>query len=110
MIYMTNKIVAIQGDNLKKINIKTDTTIFLANEAQNKGYKLFYYYQENLSNIRGKTVSEGYFIKIDYSKKKRNPRFNYINVNVIRHCIFINNCSLYCCENICLYLCLPLNT
>ena len=40
MIYMTNKIVAIQGDNLKKINIKTDTTIFLANEAQNKGYKL----------------------------------------------------------------------
>lgn len=70
MIYMTNKIVAIQGDNLKKINIKTDTTIFLANEAQNKGYKLFYYYPENLSNIRGKTVSEGYFIKIDYSKKK----------------------------------------
>jgi len=60
---MTNKIVAIQGDNLKKINIKTDTTIFLANEAQNKGYKLFYYYPENLSNIRGKTVSEGYFIK-----------------------------------------------
>ena len=39
MIYMTIKIVAIQGDNLKKINIKTDTTIFLANEAQNKGYK-----------------------------------------------------------------------
>ena len=67
---MTNKIVAIQGDNLKKINIKTDTTIFLAHEAQNKGYKLFYYYPENLSNIRGKTVSEGYFIKIDYSKKK----------------------------------------
>ena len=70
MIYMTNKIVAIQGDNLKKINIKTDTTIFLAHEAQNNGYKLFYYYPENLSNIRGKTVSEGYFIKIDYSKKK----------------------------------------
>ena len=43
MIYMTNKIVAIQGDNLKKLNIKTDTTIFLAHEAQNKGYKLFYY-------------------------------------------------------------------
>ena len=48
MIYMTNKIVAIQGDNLKKINIKTDTTIFLANEAQNEGYKLLYYYPENL--------------------------------------------------------------
>ena len=38
---MTNKIVAIQGDNLKKINIKTDTTIFLAHEAQNKGCLLY---------------------------------------------------------------------
>ena len=68
MIYMTNKIVAIQGDNLKKINIKTDT-IFLANEAQNKGYKLFYYYPENLSNIRGKTVSEGYLLKLIIQKR-----------------------------------------
>ena len=67
---MTNKIVAIQGDHLKNLNIKTDSTIFLANEAQKRGFKLFYYYPENLSNIRGKTISKGYFIKINYSKKK----------------------------------------
>ena len=70
MIYMTNKIVAIQGDHLKNLNVKTDSTIFLANEAQKRGFKLFYYYPENLSNIRGKTISKGYFIKIKYSKKK----------------------------------------
>ena len=70
MIYMTNKIVAIQGDQLKNLNVKTDSTIFLANEAQKRGFKLFYYYPENLSNIRGKTISKGYFIKINYSKKK----------------------------------------
>ena len=70
MIYMTNKIVAIQGDHLKNLNVKTDSTIFLANEAQKRGFKLFYYYPENLSNIRGKTISKGYFIKINYSKKK----------------------------------------
>ena len=67
---MTNKIVAIQGDHLKNLNVKTDSTIFLANEAQKRGFKLFYYYPENLSNIRGKTISKGYFIKINYSKKK----------------------------------------
>ena len=31
---MTNKIVAIQGDNLKKLNPKTDTSLFLADSAQ----------------------------------------------------------------------------
>ncbi|MDC3162347.1 glutathione synthase [Candidatus Pelagibacter sp.] len=67
---MTNKIVAIQGDHLKNLNVKTDSTIFLANEAQKRGFKLFYYYPENLSNVRGKTISKGYFIKINYSKKK----------------------------------------
>ena len=70
MIYMTYKIVAIQGDHLKNLNVKTDSTIFLANEAQKRGFKLFYYNPENLSNIRGKTISKGYFIKINYSKKK----------------------------------------
>ena len=69
MIYMTNKIVAIQGDYLNTLNIHTDSTIFLANEAQNRGYRLFYYYPENLSNIKDKTYAEGYFIKINYKKK-----------------------------------------
>ena len=36
---MTNKIVAIQGDQLKNLNVKTDSTIFLANEAQKRGFK-----------------------------------------------------------------------
>ena len=33
------KILAIQGSDLKKVNIKTDTTILLASEAQKRGYK-----------------------------------------------------------------------
>jgi len=39
MNYMTNKIVAIQGDIPSKLNPETDTSIFLANEIQNKRYK-----------------------------------------------------------------------
>ena len=38
-----NKTIAIQGDAIQKINIKTDTTILLALEAQSRGYKIYYY-------------------------------------------------------------------
>ena len=34
---MTNKIIGIQGDKLDKINISSDTSIFLAHEAQKLG-------------------------------------------------------------------------
>ena len=67
---MMNKIVAIQGNHLSTLKPKTDTSIFLANEIQNKNYKIFYYYPENLSIINSKVVAEGFFIKIDYSQKK----------------------------------------
>ena len=39
MNYMTNKIVAIQGDIPSNLNAETDTSIFLANEILNKGDK-----------------------------------------------------------------------
>ncbi len=64
------KILAIQGSNLKKINIKTDTTILLAAEAQKRGYKIYYFEPENLSFLNGKVIALCKNIKIDYSKKK----------------------------------------
>ena len=67
---MINKIVAIQGNSLYQLNPNTDTTIFLANEIQNKNYKIFYYEPENLSIIDKQIIASGFFIKIDYSKKK----------------------------------------
>ena len=70
MNYMTNKIVAIQGDSPSKLNAETDTSIFLANEIQNKGYKIFYYEPKNLSIINSKVVAKGCFITINYNKKK----------------------------------------
>ena len=51
---MINKIVAIQGDSPSKLNAETDTSIFLANEIQNKRYKIFYYEPKNLSIIKKK--------------------------------------------------------
>ena len=68
---MTNKIVAIQGNYPSKLNPKTDTSIFLAQEIQKKNYRIFYYNPKNLSIIDSKVVAEGFFINFDYNNKKR---------------------------------------
>ena len=78
---MTNKIVAIQGDHPSKLNPTTDTSIFLANEIQNKKYRIFYYDPKNLSIINSKVVADGFFIKFNYKSKKiykilKNKRLN----------------------------------
>jgi glutathione synthase len=81
---MTNKIVAIQGNHPKKLNVESDTSIFLAHEAQNKKYKIFYYEPKNLSIINGKVVAKGFFVKFNYTNKKffkilKNQKLNLLN-------------------------------
>ena len=65
---MINKIIAIQGNHPTTLNPKTDTSIFLAKEAQEKKYKIFYYDPKDLSVINSKVVASGFFIKFDYKK------------------------------------------
>ena len=67
---MTNKIVAIQGNHPSKLNPKTDTSIFLANEIQKKKYKIFYYDPKDLSIVDSKVIADGFFIKFNYNNKK----------------------------------------
>ena len=66
---MRNKIVAIQGNKLSKLNPTTDTSIFLAKEAQKIGLKLFYYEPQNLSILKNKVIAKGNFIKFTDNKK-----------------------------------------
>ena len=66
---MTNKIVAFQGNHPSTLNPITDTSVFLANEIQNK-YKIFYYDPKNLSIINKKVLAKGFFIKFNYQNKK----------------------------------------
>ena len=54
---MKKKILAIQGSSLKSINIETDTTLFLALEAQKRGYQIYYYEPHNLSFLNGKVIA-----------------------------------------------------
>ena len=67
---MINKIVAFQGNKPSKLNPLTDTSVFLAHEIQNKGYKIFYYDPKDLSIINGKVIANGFFIKFNYKDKK----------------------------------------
>jgi glutathione synthase len=66
---MRNKIVAIQGNKLSKLNLRTDTSIFLGKEAQKIGLKLFYYEPQNLSIVKNKVIAKGNFIKFTDNKK-----------------------------------------
>ena len=66
---MINKIVAIQGNHLSKLNPVSDTSVFLANEIQKKNYKIFYYDPKNLSIINSKVIASGFFVKFNYLNK-----------------------------------------
>jgi len=65
---MTSRIVAIQGNHPSKLNPKSDSSIFLAVEAQIRRYKIFYYEPEHLSIIDNKVMAQGYYVEFNYTK------------------------------------------
>ena len=65
-----SKIVAIQGDLISSINIKTDTTLLLALEAQRRGYKIYYYETKNLTFLNNKVYALCQEVEFNESKKK----------------------------------------
>ena len=85
---MTNKIVAIQGNHPKELNPISDTSIFLANEAQKKKYKIFYYEPKSLSIINKNVIAKGFFVKFNYSSKKFYKIIKYTKLNLLK-CKFI---------------------
>ena len=74
---MKTKILAIQGDNLNKLNPKTDTTILFALEAQRRNYQIYYYrtkdltYAENKITAKCDEISFGENIKKFYKIKRK---------------------------------------
>ncbi len=66
---INNKIVAIQGDPIETINVKTDTTLLLALEAQRRGYAIYYYETENLNYSNKIVYALAKQIKFNENKK-----------------------------------------
>ncbi len=76
------KILAIQGSNLDKVNVKTDTTILLATEAQKRGFEIYYFEPKNLSFLNGKVIAFCKHIKIYNNKKKFYLQLKTVNLNL----------------------------
>ena len=85
---MINIILAIQGNHPSKLDHSTDTTIFLANEIQNKKYRIFYYDPKNLSLINSKVEADDFFIKFNYKNKKKFKILKYQKLE-LQKCRFI---------------------
>ena len=67
---MKKKILAIQGSNLKKLNIRTDTSFFLGLEAQKRNYDIYYYEPKDLSFVDGKVIARCSKVKFQNNLKK----------------------------------------
>ena len=85
---MKKKILAIQGSSLKKINIKTDTTFFLALEAQKRNYEIYYFEPEDLSFINGEVSVKCLHVKFiknknQYYKILKKCKFNLSDAKVL---------------------------
>ncbi|MDC0472528.1 glutathione synthase [Pelagibacteraceae bacterium] len=89
---MKKKILAIQGSELKKVNIKTDTTLLLAIEAQKRGYQVFYFYPNQLSFLNGKVIAECKHIRLFENSKKFYKIVKKIDLDLSKvKCILIRN-------------------
>lgn len=81
---MRKKILVIQGSSLNRINPKTDSTLFLALEAQIRGYQVYYYEPKNLSFISGKVVAKCFQLIFFKDNKKFFRISKIVNLNLIK--------------------------
>ena len=66
---LMNKEIAIQMDDLSKIDYDYDTSFMIAIEAQKRGYKIFYYNPHELFMDRSNVKARGYYVKLVEDKK-----------------------------------------
>jgi len=85
---MPMKILAIQGSSLNRVNIETDTTLFLALEAQRRGYQIYYFEPQDLSFLNGKVIAKCLQLTFFRNRKKfykinKKLNFNLSNAKVL---------------------------
>lgn len=63
-----SRTVAIQMDPIESIDIRGDSSLMLALEAQRRGYELFHYLPRGLSLLNGKVTARGRPLEVRYSQ------------------------------------------
>ena len=81
---MKKKILTIQGSDLKKINILTDTSFFLGLEAQKRNYDIYYYEPKNLSFENGKVKAKSFKVKFINDPRKPIKVIKRVNLNLLK--------------------------
>ena len=76
------KIIAIQADKINSINIKTDTTFQLVLEAQNRGYRIFWYGTKDLNLLNKKVIAKADQIKFFDNSKNYFKKIKKINLDL----------------------------
>ena len=76
------KIIAIQADKINSINIKTDTTFQLVLEAQNRGYRIFWYETKDLNLLNKKVIAKADQIKFFDNSKNYFKKIKKINLDL----------------------------
>ena len=81
---MKKKILAIQGSEINRINYYTDTSLFLALEAQKRKFDIYYYEPKNLSFNNGKVLAK--CVKIQVSNNQINPikKIKKVDLNLLK--------------------------
>ena len=62
--------IALQMDPIENINREEDTTFRIAEEAQRRGHKLFYFLPQDLTYFETDLVCEGYEVSVDRISEK----------------------------------------
>ena len=76
------KIIAIQADKINSINIKTDTTFQLALEAQNRGYRIFWYEIKDLNLLNKRVIAKADHVKFFDNSKNYFKKINKSNLDL----------------------------
>ena len=76
------KIISVQANAIEKINLKTDTTFLLLTEAQNRGFRIFWYETKGLSLVNKKVIAKGNFISLIENNKKFFRKDKYIEFDL----------------------------
>ena len=88
------KIIAIQGDSLKSLNLKSDSSLYMSWMMQCRGYQIFWYEPENLYYSNGQILAIGNYISVEFDQHNvesglqytilsSNSKLDLANVNCI---------------------------
>ena len=78
------KIIAIQANSVDLINVKTDTTLMLALEAQKRSYQIYWYETKDLSLIKGKVYAKAKKVVFFENRKKYFKILKYVNLDLTK--------------------------